>query len=171
MFGLIITGRPISTNLKQIDATHFTFQLENAQTIKHLVVFLLNPLPVGFKVTVHLHWPSKEWVLLGILSNDKPSAIFKVTLQNSSDDEMQVEATAELGLSIEPDDGLPMVEADSTKETGATLLNAIEYFCGFVQGFVQGENVIVPFRVFNEWYMNVKRRLANDKSGKWMIER
>ncbi|KAI8901338.1 hypothetical protein BC833DRAFT_578366 [Globomyces pollinis-pini] len=58
------------------------FELMDASSINHIVIFLLGqPFPEGFGATVHFLWPSTtnpSWVFLGILTNDKPSAIFKL---------------------------------------------------------------------------------------------
>jgi hypothetical protein len=46
------------------------------------VVFLLGTIPFdpGYAATVHFLWPGGEngWKLLGMLSNEKPSAIFRL---------------------------------------------------------------------------------------------
>jgi len=41
MFGCVVAGRPLQTNLQQVDETHALFELPNASTINHLCVFLL----------------------------------------------------------------------------------------------------------------------------------
>ncbi|KAJ1829824.1 hypothetical protein LPJ73_008414, partial [Coemansia sp. RSA 2703] len=57
----------------------------------------------GFGATVHLLWPNKSWQMLGALSNDKPSAIFRLKAAVGQDNEAQADAVvAELGISIEP---------------------------------------------------------------------
>ncbi|KAG0042368.1 hypothetical protein BGZ83_000549, partial [Gryganskiella cystojenkinii] len=70
----------VQTNLQQVDVNKFTFQLEDAEAINHIVVFLLGTIPfqAGFAATVHLLWPNKDWQLLGMLSNEKSSAIFRL---------------------------------------------------------------------------------------------
>jgi len=80
MFGCLLPGRPLQTNLQQIDETHAVFTLENPASINHLCVFLLGtvPFPEGYAATVHFHWPGRGFQLLGMLSNDKPSAIFRL---------------------------------------------------------------------------------------------
>ncbi|KZT01606.1 DUF775-domain-containing protein [Laetiporus sulphureus 93-53] len=80
MFGCCVAGRPLQTNLQQIDDTHAIFELPAPSTINHICVFLLGsvPFPDGYGATVHLHWPGKGFQLLGMLSNDKPSAIFRL---------------------------------------------------------------------------------------------
>ncbi|KAF9976023.1 hypothetical protein BGZ73_009234 [Actinomortierella ambigua] len=80
MFGCIVAGRLVQTNLQQVDVNKFTFQLDDANNINHIVVFLLGTIPFqdGYAATVHLLWPNKTWQLLGMISNTKPSAIFRL---------------------------------------------------------------------------------------------
>lgn len=101
------------------------FELENAQNINHIVVFLLGTIPFepGYAATVHLLWPNKDWQLLGgqvekipltyytvilkfrhfnRLSNEKASAIFRLKAKESSVNNPQISTSATLGISIEP---------------------------------------------------------------------
>ncbi|CAG8558489.1 9212_t:CDS:2 [Paraglomus occultum] len=80
MFGCIVAGRLIQTNLQQVDVNKYVFELPDAASINHIVVFLLGTIPFdpGYAATVHFLWPEKEWKLLGMLSNEKPSAIFRL---------------------------------------------------------------------------------------------
>ncbi|KAH9915189.1 DUF775-domain-containing protein [Epithele typhae] len=80
MFGCLVAGRLLQTNLAQIDETHATFEIHNATAVNHLCVFLLGTVqfPEGYGATVHFFWPGKGFQLLGMLSNEKPSAIFRV---------------------------------------------------------------------------------------------
>ncbi|KLO12493.1 DUF775-domain-containing protein [Schizopora paradoxa] len=118
MFGCVVAGRLLQTNLQQIDETHAIFELPNVSTINHICVFLLGtvPFPDGYGATVHFHWPGKGSQLLGGLSNDKPSAIFRLRGTFSSQstfnhasfqgpiDQSVVggDVTAILGISVEP---------------------------------------------------------------------
>ncbi|CAG8619612.1 1851_t:CDS:2, partial [Acaulospora colombiana] len=72
----------IQTNLQQVDVNKYIFEIPDAATINHIVVLLLGTIPFepGFAATVHFLWPGGEqgWKLLGMLSNDKPSAIFRL---------------------------------------------------------------------------------------------
>lgn len=121
LFGCIVAGRLVQTNFIQSSESKFLIQLENAQEINHLVVFMTGvaPFPVGFAATVHFYWPTEtnpHWQLLGYLSNEKPSAIFKLggtkstsstTFLNSNNsgttqgNQMNL-IVAQLGISIEP---------------------------------------------------------------------
>lgn len=120
MFGCLVAGRLVQTNLQQVDETHAYFELPNASTINHICVFLLGtiPFPDGYGATVHFFWPGKGFQLLGMLSNDKPSAIFRLrgtftasvpttptAHQFSSvgpEPSSSMDVTAILGLAIEP---------------------------------------------------------------------
>ncbi|CAG8488375.1 1938_t:CDS:2, partial [Scutellospora calospora] len=72
----------IQTNLQQVDLNKYVFEIPDAGTINHIVVFLLGTVPFepGYAATVHFLWPGVEhgWKLLGMLSNEKPSAIFRL---------------------------------------------------------------------------------------------
>ncbi|CAJ0837748.1 6497_t:CDS:2 [Entrophospora sp. SA101] len=72
----------IQTNLQQVDVNKYIFELPDAASINHIVVFLLGTIPFdpGYAATVHFLWPGSEggWKLLGMLSNEKPSAIFRL---------------------------------------------------------------------------------------------
>ncbi|KAF9566398.1 hypothetical protein EC968_003773 [Mortierella alpina] len=113
----------VQTNLQQVDVNKFTFQLDDAENINHIVVFLLGTIPFqpGYAATVHLLWPNKTWQLLGMLSNDKASAIFRLKsaatsarspFASSSGNDMSMDntatqsapVTATLGISMEPTD-------------------------------------------------------------------
>ncbi|KAJ1725192.1 hypothetical protein LPJ53_000615 [Coemansia erecta] len=107
MFGCIVAGRLVQTNLQQVDVNKYVFELPDAHNINHIVVFLLGTIPFepGFGATVHLLWPNKNWQMLGALSNEKPSAIFRLKSaagQDNNAQPMDTAVVAELGISIEP---------------------------------------------------------------------
>ena len=85
MFGCVVAGRLLQTNLQQVDETHAFFELPAASSINHISVFLLGtgdqtlvsgnamslmviavPFPEGYGATVHFHWPGKGFQLLGM---------------------------------------------------------------------------------------------------------
>ncbi|OZJ06945.1 hypothetical protein BZG36_00138 [Bifiguratus adelaidae] len=106
MFGCIVAGRLVQTNLQQVDVNKWIFELPEAASINHIVVFLLGTIPFepGNAATVHFLWPGKDWHLLGMLSNEKPSAIFRLKGKAipTSDGTANVNITATVGISIEP---------------------------------------------------------------------
>ncbi|KAJ8096907.1 hypothetical protein POJ06DRAFT_271924 [Lipomyces tetrasporus] len=118
MFGAICAGRPVQTNLQQVDETKFVFLIEDGARVNHIVVFLLpgTVLDPSVAASVYFQWPGKPFQLLGAITNSKPSAIFRVNQSSSSttstattsiddmvDDIPSIEQiTISLGISIEP---------------------------------------------------------------------
>jgi len=87
-----------------VDPQKYLVQIPDANSVNHLVVFLTSPLPAHLACSIHLEWPDKPWVLLGMISNEKPSAIFKIGRKlEQSTTEMLVEEmlVAKLGISID----------------------------------------------------------------------
>jgi hypothetical protein len=83
MFGVLITGRLVQTNFIPVDESKVVCNIENADNINHVVVFMTGttPFPDGYGGAVYFSWPTAggpAWHLLGFLTNDKPSSIFKV---------------------------------------------------------------------------------------------
>jgi len=169
MFGCVVAGRLLQTNLQQVDETHALFELPAASSINHISVFLLGtiPFPEGYGATVHFHWPGKGFQLLGMLSNEKPSAIFRLRgtftsnstpSQNAFSSIVQAaptasDVTAILGFSVEP---LPQIQAQMAsmppsnppgtggailkQGSDATLLaeRIVKNLFNYVSGFVPG---------------------------------
>ncbi|KAG8999985.1 hypothetical protein FRB94_008817 [Tulasnella sp. JGI-2019a] len=158
------------TNLIQIDETHVTFNIPNAGSVGHIVVFLLGttPFPPGYAATIYFEWSNRPFQLLGMLSNDKPSAVFRVRgidpdgQQNSGSD-----VNAILGISIEPIDSvlaqvasLPHHPTTSNAEVARTadptfiaerivrhLFTHLSSFEGNL-----GPQTMIPLGVIQRWY-------------------
>ena len=74
----------VQTQAQQVDETHCVFSIDNAASVNHIVIFLTGtiPFPDGMGGAVHFSWPRPEghqWQYLGYISNEKPSAIFKIS--------------------------------------------------------------------------------------------
>lgn len=65
--------------------TQFLLNIPEADNINHIVVFLTGtmPLPAGTAGSVYFSWPDPtkppSWIMLGYISNTKPSTIFKIS--------------------------------------------------------------------------------------------
>lgn len=184
MFGCLVAGRLLQTNLQQIDETHALFELPAAESINHICVFLLGsvPFPEGYGATVHFFWPGKGFQLLGMLSNDKPSAIFRLrgnfnsnqtsnahSMFESTGTEPQSpnsgSVTAVLGIAIEP---LPQILQEvSTLPSAitptrnsvadATIMaeRIVKHLFNYVGGFTGGmmtPDTTVPLGIIARWY-------------------
>ncbi|KAK9897963.1 DUF775-domain-containing protein [Cystobasidium minutum MCA 4210] len=119
MFGLIVAGRLVQSDVQQVAENRFLFTIPQAEKANHIVVFLTGqvPFPDGYAATVHFQWPDKpEWKLLGMLSNEKPSAIFKLkgvvpsssgpALSFGQDSASATSPSANIGISCDPIDAV-----------------------------------------------------------------
>lgn len=186
MFGIVVAGRLLQTECQQIDETHVAFTIESAANVNHICVFMLGtvPFPQGYAATVHFHWPGKGFQLLGMLSNEKPSAVFRLRgsftpaqLQSHSTLSSAAAAndvTAVLGIAIEP---IQAVEAQISAQTsGAStdnqLVKAGTLTPGLLDPSVLAERIVkhmftylssfgsvspdtaVPLNIIRKWYDN-----------------
>ncbi|BFZ58927.1 hypothetical protein PYCC9005_005995 [Savitreella phatthalungensis] len=186
MFGAIVAGRAVQTNLQQIEPTKFVFELQEAASINHITVFLLpdTPFPDGYGATVYFSWPGKPFQLLGGLSNAKPSAIFKLGGMTAGGG---AGITAGLGISVEP---IGAVDAQVTTLKNSTAAGAgagtavgrptpsagelttriVKNLYNFLMGYAVDASAItpteqfVPLRAFQEWHSKFSNKLANDAS-------
>lgn len=86
MFGCLVAGRLVQTDAVQVASDKFVFNLPDFENVNHVVVFMLGtvPFPVGMGGAVYFSFPDLAsggavWQLLGFITNDKPSAIFKIS--------------------------------------------------------------------------------------------
>lgn len=69
----------------QISSDKFVFNLPDYENVNHVVVFMLGtvPFPAGMGGAVYFSFPDsiggQVWQLLGFITNEKPSAIFKIS--------------------------------------------------------------------------------------------
>lgn len=116
MFAVIIAGRLVQTDVSRVDATKFLFTILDLENVNHIVVFMTGsePFPEGIGGSVYLQWASSDkWQLIGHITNDKPSAIFKISGLKRKPEETNVFSNmsafpssshtnhAQLGISLE----------------------------------------------------------------------
>ena len=70
--------------MQQAGVNEFFISLEDVQSVNHVVVFLTGQVPFsdGFGGSIYFGWPTEggvSWQLLGFITNEKPSAIFKIS--------------------------------------------------------------------------------------------
>lgn len=113
------------TDFQQIEVNKYLLNIPEADNINHIVVFFTDTvsLPPGLAGAVYFSWPDPNappnWQFLGYISNNKPSAIFKIS-QLKKLDEMEtsnggmeqqfsvfgvqpISHIAQIGVSIEPE--------------------------------------------------------------------
>ena len=118
MFSLIIPGRPCLTPPQQLTETQFAFSFPSSPSFSHIVVFLLpgQALPPESAAAVYMRFPGQaDFKLLGAIGNEKPSAIWKVSVPTTTtsavangsggvamDGSAMATGEVSLGISIEP---------------------------------------------------------------------
>ena len=108
MFGLLAAGRLPNTAVSQLSESAFLLHLEGANLVNHLSVFMTGSVPFseGFGGSIHLGWPSPGaseplWQYLGFLSNEKPSAVFRIArLDPASSQKPEFNLTGEGGTKL-----------------------------------------------------------------------
>eukprot|EP00128_Syssomonas_multiformis_P016499 Colp12_sorted_trinity150504_noHs@31276 len=185
MFGCIVAGRLVQTECVQVDPTHFLFTLPDGTHINHIVVFMLGttPFPEGYGASVYFNWPTPEpaWQYLGYISNEKPSAIFKIsgvrpknTTPNPFGTEVEMNAEenvlCQIGLSIETLDALKHLSPPEAKPSGTDGQSVAEkvatsvynYVMSFAGSAVRPGEQVVPLSAVENWYKSFSAKLQAD---------
>ena len=133
MFGLVIAGRPIvdGTSLQSFSPTEHAFTVPAAPPFAHLTVFLAAqapPLLPDTAVAVFIRFPpaagaaphqQPEFKLLGGLSADKPSAIFRVRGMGGATDGSGGSSGNTAGAVIGEVNGVAEVDMDADDASAA----------------------------------------------------
>ncbi|XP_031640627.1 protein OPI10 homolog [Contarinia nasturtii] len=193
MLGCIVSGRLVQMDFQQVDEGKFLLNIPEADNINHIVIFLTDAIPVGLAGAVYFSWPDPvappSWQFLGYISNNKPSAIFKISTLKKLD-EMEtnglsaamsqfnvfgaqpISHTAQIGVSIEPEATVTQLEPATTSPTNYIQFGQkmLENFINFVSSFAvtQAQMVpnptetFVPLSTIQTWYQNFERRLQQN---------
>lgn len=186
LFGIIVSGRLVQTDFQPVDAGKFLITIPSPESINHIVVFLTGtqPLPLEVGASVYFSWPDPvsppTWQYLGYISNDKPSAIFRITKLKASSPtntfgftQPIVAQYAQIGISCEPlaqiqqltaDISVNPIAADTVLTYAAkTAENLFNYTCSFARTLLTDTNEqFVPLSIIHQWYQNFIRRLEQD---------
>ncbi|CAL8133631.1 unnamed protein product [Orchesella dallaii] len=193
MFALIVAGRLVQTNFNRIDQLKFVTDIPQADGINHVVVFLTGaePFPTGMGGQIYFSWPDPQnqiaWHLLGHISNEKPSAIFKISNLKKTAPVLNefglpigglnpaffgqgavtsAVHNAQIGISLEPIDAIlnstPVSTADPPKVSSFVEFTEkmLTNFVNYATSFGDGSSISV--NVVHSWYDNFKRRLQQD---------
>lgn len=187
MFSLIVPGRPCLTDMATVGNNQFAFTFPASPHFSHVVVFMLpgNTLPPDVAAAVYMQLPGDQtFRFLGAIANEKPSAIFKVTLPSQGAEGSLPESqpiltgNVNIGISVEPvpavqvqlqqlqeqqqtSNGALVRRPPSTKILAQRIIkNAFNFLASFAGG--QGGQEVVPLRSFEEWWKKFERRVEND---------
>ncbi|XP_050306034.1 protein OPI10 homolog [Anthonomus grandis grandis] len=185
MFGIIVSGRPVQTEFHQINERQCVSTIADADNINHIVVFLTGsiPFPEGTAGQVFFSWPDPNappnWQLLGYISNEKPSAIYKVSNLKKLDEmgdysnmmfgQSHIVHNAQIGISIEPISNIQEVPSPEGTEVQVSFAQKmLKSFMDYVLSYTITQTnmvpdptaIYVPLATVQNWYTNFERRLA-----------
>ncbi|KAE8627782.1 hypothetical protein XENTR_v10007160 [Xenopus tropicalis] len=191
MFGCLVAGRLVQTDAQQVAEDKFVFNLPDYESINHVVVFMLGtvPFPERMGGSVYFSYPDQSgmpvWTLLGFITNEKPSAIFKISGLKSGEGSQhpfgtmnipQTPSVAQIGISVElleqmaqqtPVANAAVSTIDSfTQFTQKMLDNFYNFATSFAVSQAQmtpnPSEVFIPSNVVLKWYENFQRRMAQN---------
>ncbi|XP_057187422.1 protein Hikeshi [Triplophysa rosa] len=191
MFGCLVAGRLVQTDAQRIASDKFVFTLPDYEHVNHVVVFMLgtSPFPAGMGGAVYFCLPDPSagqvWQLLGFITNEKPSAIFKISGLNAGEggahpfgmmEAPQVSSVAQVGVSVESLDLLaqqtPVSNAHVSTVDSFTLFTQkmLESLYNFTSSFALTQaqmtpnpsEMYVPASSILKWYENFQRRMVQN---------
>jgi len=211
MFALLAAGRLVQTNFVQntADPSKFVTVLEAANTVNHVAFFLTGtaPLPPGFGASLYLGYPIVaaapmesssaaaavpswnppqtmfEWKWMGFVTNEKPSAIFRLGGQRVAPGEALF--NCQVGVSIEPLQVIQNLAASGAaanphikftlEEMGEFCRRMLGSFLNYAGSFIvqvpvnpqplfgaPNSQAMIPADVLQKWYATVERKSSLD---------
>lgn len=192
MFGCLVAGRLVQTDAVQIASDKFVFNLSDYENVNHVVVFMLGtvPFPAGMGGAVYFSFPDPSsgglvWQLLGFITNDKPSAIFKISglkagvggahpfgmmssppSPSAAQVGVSVEALEQLAQQI-PVSSAAVSTVDSFLQFTQKMLDNLYNFASSfavtqAQMTPNPSETFIPSSSIRKWYENFQRRLAQN---------
>ncbi|XP_068593328.1 protein Hikeshi [Cebidichthys violaceus] len=190
MFGCLVAGRLVQTEATQVAADKFVFNLLDYENVNHVVVFMLGtvPFPAGTGGAVYFSFPDpvsgtgSVWQLLGFITNDKPSAIFRISGLKAGEGGANLfgsssSSVAQVGVSVEPLDQLAqqvpvsgsssVAVADSFLQFAQKTLDSLYNFASSfavtqAQMTLNPSETFIPSSCVLKWYENFRRRLGQN---------
>ncbi|XP_058470680.1 protein Hikeshi [Solea solea] len=199
MFGCVVAGRLVQTDVVQVASDKFLFNLPDYENVKHVVVFMLGtvPFPAGMGGAVYFSFPDPcgggggggpVWQLLGFITNDKPSAIFKISglkaveggpgpapLFGTSGSSVS-SSVAQLGVSVEP-----LEQLAQQIPVSSSAVSTVDSFVQFTQKMLDSlynftasfavtqaqmtpnqSETFIPSSCVLRWYENFQRRMSQN---------
>lgn len=193
MFGCLVAGRLVQTDAVQVASDKFVFNLPDFENVNHVVVFMLGtvPFPVGMGGAVYFSFPDLAsggavWQLLGFITNDKPSAIFKISGLKPGEGggahpfgsmaPVTSATVAQVGVSVEP-----LEQLAQQSPVSSAAVSSVDSFLQFTQKMLDSlynfaasfavsqaqmtpnpTETFIPSSCILKWYENFQRRLAQN---------
>ncbi|CAH8565724.1 unnamed protein product [Heterobilharzia americana] len=192
MFAAVVAGRLVQTNFTRVSDTQFLLDLLPLNDVNHIVVFLTGELPfppnMGGGVYLGLqHSGESNWYFLGLLTNERPSAIFKVGKLTQNTQQSSIHPfgdnaslqfsngiiSAQIGISVDLLSNLPQQIEETTPESINTdrmtqfTRFAAESLFNYVTSFAHDNltsDPVVPISAIKRWFDTMLQKLSIDAS-------
>jgi len=169
ILGLVISGRPLRTDFVSADASKLVLDVPAPASVSSLTLFLLQPLPPGSGLA--LYWslpPFTDFVALGALTSDAPSALFQTGW--ASTPEIAAAPSIRLGAALERADVCANLIATTaaareSRAAGFAQLVAADvgtFLGSFSQKTPDGERLVIPPSALDSWLRRVGERFRSD---------
>lgn len=192
MFGCLVAGRLVQTDAVQLAPDKFLFNLSDYENVNHVVVFMLGtvPFPADMGGAVYFSFPDPAsggpvWQLLGFITNDKPSAIFKISGLKAGEGgahpfgimtSSASPSVAQVGVSVEaleqlaqqiPVSSAAVSTLDTFLQFTQKMLDSLYNFASSfavsqAQMLPNPTETFIPSSCILKWYENFQRRMAQN---------
>ncbi|XP_078331759.1 protein Hikeshi-like isoform X2 [Crassostrea virginica] len=155
MFGLIVAGRLVQTDVTQVSENQFLFNIPDADDINHLVIFMTgqSPFPDGLGAA-------------GSMMDGNPFASIMPHVSHMGQVGISVEPLSQLSQQT-PEAGTSVSKVDSFVEFSQKML---ENFFNYATSFAVTQSQMTPnpreayvtLNVLQNWFQNFQRRLQQN---------
>lgn len=182
----------MQTDAVQLSPDKFVFNLSDYENVNHVVVFMLGtvPFPAGMGGAVYFSFPDPAsggpvWQLLGFITNDKPSAIFKISGLKAGEGgahpfgimtSSASPSVAQVGVSVEaleqlaqqiPVSSAAVSTVDTFLQFTQKMLDSLYNFASSfavsqAQMLPNPTETFIPSSCILKWYENFQRRMAQN---------
>jgi len=168
-FGLIVPGQPVITNFQQGSKGKFSVRLKNPISIDNVCFFFrpgIKMPPLG--VVVYFSIDNKQWHLLGSISSNKPSEIFKTGW--STFPAMAPCKSVTLGISVESIDTVKNLQRGVGRDNRELAMHVAKNLHSFMTSFAKpvppslgiSNAIIVPSDIVDRWMTKFKSKYEKD---------
>ncbi|ETI42114.1 hypothetical protein F441_12669 [Phytophthora nicotianae CJ01A1] len=167
-FGLVIAGRPVITDFREIGPAHYVVDILEPTQVTDLTFFLLpgSPVPLGFGAVLYFAVPAlQNWQLLGTVFAEKPSAIFRTSWPTHPD--VVGQPVLQLGVSIESLDNVKNlgIEASGLEERKAFALKIAQDLFNYLSSFSSSNSqsyMTIPTNLLDKWMERFEAKYRRD---------
>lgn len=172
LFGVVISARPVQTAFQQMGPTQWMTEIANPGVVPDVTFFIMPdalisvPEGQGF-ILYYSVPPSQNWQVLGTLTRQKPSGIFRTGWPTMSN--IVGVPTIQLGVSIDTIDTVQNLEnnaesgLEERKNFGLKIAQDLfRFMSSFRTDTGSPEMLVVPNNIFDRWISRFEAKYKRD---------